>query len=124
MIGRPISASRIRELLAAVLGHRVAVSLVLATLTATPTISDDRRPPPVNPATGTALALPAFAGASEDEGVIGSAIPSHQYPVVGPGPAAASIWAIWNGSLKAYRLDNHGRIPSRGVARLPGREQS
>jgi len=125
--GRPISASQRRGLLAFVFRHRVAVSLVLASLTAKPATPDDRRLLLVNPATNTDVlgtasemtanfftspALPAFASASGDEGVIGSVIPSHQYPALSPGPAAASSWAIWNGSLKAYKLDNNGGIPT------------
>ena len=111
--------------------HRVAVSLVLASLTAKPATPDDRRLLLANPTTNTGVpgtaseasanffappALPAFASASGDEGVIGSVIQSRQYPAVGPGPAAASSWAIWNGSLKAYKLDNHGGIPTVAVS--------
>ncbi len=112
--------------------HRVVVSLVLASLTAKPAAPDDRRLLLVNPATNADVpdtvsettanffsspSLPAFASASGDEGVIGSVIPSHQYPAVSPGPAAASSWAIWSGSLKAYKLDNNGHIPTVAMSR-------
>ncbi len=127
-----IFASRRRRPIAFALRHPVAVALVLASLTAKPETPDDRRLLLANPATNTDVpgragetapafftspALPAFASASGDEGVIGSVIPSHRYPAVGPGPAAASSWTVWNGSLKAYKLDNHGHIPTVAVSR-------
>ncbi len=125
MSGRPISASRRQGLLAFVFRRRVAVSVVLALLIAEPATPDDRRLLLIDSATVgemranffTSPALPALAGGSGDEAVIGSVIPSHQYPAVGSGPAAASSWAIWSGSLKAYKLDNHGRIPTVAVPR-------
>ncbi len=61
-------------------------------------------------------ALPAFASASGDEAVIGSVIPSHFYPPTTQNPAGtAASWAVWNGSLKAYRLDANGNIPTIAV---------
>jgi hypothetical protein len=58
-----------------------------------------------------APALPAFVSSSGDTAIIGGVIPSHDnLPPAGDG--LATSWAIWNGSLKAYKLDSKGNIPT------------
>src|SRR5262249_11155371 len=64
-------------------------------------------------------AIPAFASATGDEAVIGAVIPSHAYPAVSPNPGISSSWAIWNGSLKAYKLDSKGNIPVTSATSTP-----
>ena len=53
-----------------------------------------------------APALPAFAGGLADTAQLGAVIPSHSNI-----DGTASQWSIWNGSLKAFRLDLNGKIP-------------
>ena len=53
-----------------------------------------------------APAVPAFAGSGSDTAMIGAVIPSHQLP-----NDVLASWSIWNGSLKALKLDNRGLLP-------------
>lgn len=60
-----------------------------------------------NPNFFSSPSQPAFAGGFSDAAEIGAVIPSH----VNPFDGSFSNWAIWNGSLKAFRLDSNGHIP-------------
>jgi hypothetical protein len=53
-----------------------------------------------------APAIPAFAGGLGDSAQVGAVIPSHTNE-----DGSASIWSIWNGSLKSFALDVNGAIP-------------
>ena len=59
-----------------------------------------------------APALPALPVSSGDEALMGSVIPSHRNPTPKAGDGSSARWAIWNGSLKAFRLDSRGLIPT------------
>jgi PilC-like protein with beta-propeller domain len=123
--------------------HRVAVLLLLACLIAKVATPDDRRlllvlddfidsEGTVADTNGSRFgvgnfsfaspALPAFPNAAGDVAVIGSVIPSHAYPALGPSPSYSSSWAIWNGSLKAHKLDNNGNIPISRATATPVRD--
>src|SRR5215831_4617324 len=54
-----------------------------------------------------APSVPAFATGSSAVSQIGAVIPSHVNE-----DASSSAWAIWAGSLKAYKLDAVGQIPT------------
>jgi len=66
----------------------------------------------VGPRSIAAPALPALASAAGDTAIVGSVIPSHKSPPEPDGDGANTQWAIWNGSLKAYKLDSNGMIPT------------
>ena len=54
-----------------------------------------------------APAVPAFAGATaSDTAMIGAVVPSHLNA-----DRTLSLWSIWSGSLKAFKLDTNGQIP-------------
>ncbi|HZI65347.1 MAG TPA: PilC/PilY family type IV pilus protein, partial [Thermoanaerobaculia bacterium] len=53
------------------------------------------------------LNLPAFAAASGDTGQIAAVVASHFNET-----DSRSEWSIWNGFLKAFRLDGQGKIPT------------
>ena len=53
------------------------------------------------------LNLPAFASASGDTGQIAAVVASHQNA-----NDSRSEWSIWNGFLKAFRLNAQGKIPT------------
>jgi hypothetical protein len=66
----------------------------------------------------SAPALPALTS-SGDEAIIGGVVPSHSNPPAPDGDGSATSWAIWNGSLKAYKLDSNGDIPTVTAAATP-----
>ena len=43
--------------------------------------------------------------------ILGAVIPSHKEPTPPVGDGSSASWAIWNGALKAYKLDQNGNIP-------------
>ncbi len=43
--------------------------------------------------------------------ILGAVIPSHKAPPTPVGDGSSATWAIWNGALKAYKLDDNGDIP-------------
>lgn len=51
-------------------------------------------------------AVPAFAGGFSDTAQIGAVVPSHVNE-----DTSQSIWSIWTGYLKSFRLDTNGDIP-------------
>ena len=147
MSGRAGPAPR-RGVRALAAGQRAAVALALAFSSAAPALPDDRKllqaatgakmdvlavpasassmAAPAAALQGIPLfkptasffaapALPAFVSTSGDDAVIGAVVPSHLYPRT----SVATSWSIWNGFLKAYKLDERGNIPTAPAAARP-----
>jgi Tfp pilus tip-associated adhesin PilY1 len=54
----------------------------------------------------SAPAVPALAGGLSDAAQVGAVVPSHLNP-----DGSSSVWSIWSGSLKAFKLDSNGSLP-------------